>query len=226
MHIHPLHSWDIATTEAADVQREMADRVDARTPLTRWDLVAGADISYNRFSKTIYAAVVVLRADDGSIVEVQEAIHEATFPYIPGFLSFREAPALLQAFAKVKSEPDVVMCDGHGFAHPRRFGLACHVGVWLDRPCLGCAKSRLIGTFKEPRKAAGSVAPLKDKGEVIAEVVRTRDGVKPVFVSVGHRIDLPSAVRVALSMARGYRIPEPTRQADQHVNAMRRRATC
>ena len=224
MKITELHSWDIAPTGAAALQRELADKIDVRTPLTKWDLVAGADISYNRFSSTIYTAVVVIRTADGAIVETAEAIHETRFPYIPGFLSFREAPAVLHAFSRLKTEPDAVMVDGQALAHPRRFGLGCHLGLWLDRPCLGCAKSRLIGTFKKPGRRAGSVAPLKDGTEIIGSVVRTKDGIKPLFVSAGHRIDLPSAVRVVLETCRGYRIPEPIRQAHLHVNAMRRAA--
>jgi deoxyribonuclease V len=222
MRIRHLHSWDLSTTEAAPLQRQLAGQVDARTPVTGCELVAGADASYNRFSNVYYAGVVVVRIDDGSIVEKQEVIQTVSFPYIPGMLSFREAPALLAAFAKVKSEPDVVMLDGQGYAHPRRFGLACHVGLWLDRPCLGCAKSRLTGTCEEPDELAGSVSPLLDKGEVIGSVVRTKTRIRPVFVSVGHKIDLPSAVRVVLRNVHGYRIPEATRQAHLHVNAIRR----
>jgi deoxyribonuclease V len=204
----------------------VAAQVETRTPLVRCELIAGADASYGRFSSTFYASVVVLRMSDLTIVETQEAVREAPFPYIPGLLSFREAPVLLDAFAKLESEPDVVMLDGQGLAHPRRLGLACHVGLWLDRPCLGCAKSRLTGKFKEPGPKAGAVSPLTDEDEVIGQVVRTKNNVKPVFVSVGHKIDLRSAVEVVLATCRGYRIPEPTRQAHLHVNALRRKAAC
>lgn len=224
MSIQALHSWNLTPAAAADLQRQLASQVDARTPLARWDLVAGADVSYNRFSPTIHAGIVVIRAADGEVVEKQGIVHETSFPYIPGFLSFREAPAVLEAFGKLKHKPDVLMLDGQGFAHPRRFGLACHVGLWLGLPTLGCAKSRLIGTFREPAKKEGSLAALKDKGEVIGNVVRTRTGVKPLYISVGHQIDLPSAVRVVLGTCRGYRIPEPTRQAHMHVNELRRQS--
>jgi deoxyribonuclease V len=222
MNIVPLHSWQLDPIQAIEIQRDLASRVDVQTPLAKWDLVAGADASYNRYSNTIYAAVVVVRTDDGSIVETQGAVHETTFPYIPGYLSFREAPALLDAFAKLKCEPDVFMFDGQGIAHPRRLGIASHVGLWLDRPCLGCAKSRLTGRFKEPAYAAGSVSPLIDRKEVIGEVVRTRDGIQPVYVSPGHKIDQESARKVVLATCRGYRLPEPTRQAHLHVNELRR----
>jgi deoxyribonuclease V len=222
MKIPDLHSWQLTPTEAVALQRKLANQVDARTPLAKVRLVAGADISYNRFSPDIYAAVVVLRADDCSIVEVQSVVGKATFPYVPGLLSFRESPFVLQAFAKLQTKPDALMLDGQGYAHPRRFGLACHLGLWLDMPCLGCAKSLLIGKFREPGKRAGAVSPLMDAKEEIGKVVRTKNNTRPVYVSVGHKIDLASAVRLVLETARGYRIPEPTRQAHLHVNELRR----
>ena len=222
MVIKPLHSWDLTPKEAVALQRELAGRIDTRAPLSRCELIAGADVSYNRFSPTCYAAVVVLRTRDWSVMETQDAVADSPFPYIPGLLSFRETPILLKAFEKLRSRPDAVMLDGQGLAHPRRFGFACHIGLWLDLPCFGCAKSRLIGTFKEPGKKPGSLSPLVDKGEAIGSVVRTKLNTKPVFVSVGHRIDLPSAIRLVLESCQGYRIPEPTRQAHLKVNEVRR----
>jgi deoxyribonuclease V len=224
MKLQQLHTWNLTPTEAVALQRQLAERVDARAPLTRCELVAAADISYNRFSNVCYGTVVVLRVKDGEVIETQDAIQEVTFPYIPGLLSFRETPVVLQAFARLQSEPDAIMLDAHGYSHPRRFGLACHVGLWLDRPCLGCAKSVLVGTYREPGPRAGSQTALKDGSEVIGRVVRTRDRVKPVYVSVGHQIDLPSAVRVVRATCRGHRLPEPARQAHLHVNALRRAA--
>jgi deoxyribonuclease V len=220
--LNALHSWDLNPTEAAALQRELAGRVDTRTPLVGCELVAGADVSHAKHSNAIWAGVVVLRMDDLSVVEQQGVAGRTTFPYIPGLLSFRETPAVLEAFAKLKTVPDAVLIDGQGLAHPRRFGYACHVGLWLDRPTVGCAKSRLLGKFKEPGEKAGSVAPLVDKDEVIGEVVRTRNRVNPIFVSVGHKIDLRSAAELCLTTCRGYRIPEPTRQAHLYVNALRR----
>jgi deoxyribonuclease V len=221
MKIHNLHPWDLTPTEAIALQRELASKVDSRTPLTSVELVAGADISYERFSNVFYAGVVVVRVSDGSIVEKHSAVRTHPFPYIPGLLSFRESPAVLDAFAQVKSKPDAVMLDGQGYAHPRRFGLACHIGLCLDLPCIGCAKSVLVGTYREPKLRAGSLAPLMDRDEVVGQVVRTKTGVKPVYVTVGHKIDLASAVRVVLQTCRGYRIPEPTRQAHLFVNQLR-----
>ncbi len=222
MHVDSLHRWDVTVAEATRLQREMAARVDTSPPLGDWSLVAGADISYMKDSSTMYAAVVVLRREDMSVVEVRGAVAETPFAYQPGFLSFREAPALLEAFARVESDPDVIMFDGQGIAHPRRLGLASHVGLWLQKPSVGCAKSRLTGRFGELDLAAGSSVDLVDKGEVIGQVLRTKKGVQPVYISAGHLIDLPSSVAVALACCRGYRLPEPTRQAHLRVNALRR----
>ena len=222
MRIHPLHSWDVSIEEATKLQRELAAKVDVRPPLKKCDLIAGADISYERFSTTMYAAVVVLRMDDMSIVEVRGAVAETSFPYQPGYLSFREAPALIEAFARVESEPDAVMFDGQGIAHPRRLGLASHVGLWLQKPSIGCAKSRLTGRFGALPRQAGSAVPLVHGDEQLGMVVRTKNGVQPVYVSPGHLIDIASSVELVLRSCRGYRIPEPTRQAHLHVNALRR----
>src|SRR5262245_11555618 len=224
MQIYPLHSWNLTQAQAVALQRELAPRVRTDIPLKRCDLIAGADISYNRYSTTLHAGVVVLRTYDWSVVEKQGVRGEATFPYVPGLLSFREIPVLLQAFALIQVEPDLVMLDGQGIAHPRRLGIACHVGLWLDRPCLGCGKTRLTGRFGELARPAGSTADLVDKGQVVGRVVRTKAGVNPVFVSPGHKIDLDSAVSWALAATQGYRIPEPTRQAHLFVNELRRAA--
>src|SRR5262249_12948151 len=159
-----------------------------------------------------------------SVIERRGVVAEATFPYVPGLLSFREAPVVLEAFAKLEHAPDVVVCDGQGLAHMRRFGLACHLGLWLDRPCLGCAKTLLVGKFGAQGPEAGARADLVDRGEVVGAAVRTKRNVQPVYVSAGHRIDLDSAVRVVLAGAAGYRVPEPTRQAHLYVNELRRGA--
>jgi deoxyribonuclease V len=226
MQIHRLHSWDLTPSEAVQLQHRLADRIDVRKPLVNWDLVAAADISYNRYDPIFYATVIVYRASTGEIVEVSEAIRKSTFPYVPGLLSFREAPTLLEAFERIETAPDVVMIDGHGTAHPRRMGIATHIGLFLGVPTLGCGKSRLCGTYNEPRQKPGSLSPLMHRGEQIGYVVRTKKNVKPVFVSAGHLIDLASAVQVVLKTTRGYRLPEPTRLAHLRVNELRRRGTC
>jgi deoxyribonuclease V len=188
--------------------------------------VAGADVSYDRGSPDhdLYAAVVVLDVESLRVVEVAAVRAGARFPYVPGYLSFREIPPLLDAFAKLEAVPDLIVCDGQGRAHPRRFGLACHLGVLLDRPTFGCAKSRLIGEYREPGPRRGAHTRLRDGREVIGEVVRTRSFVKPVFVSVGHRISLETARRIALRLAPRYRLPEPVRAAHREVNRLRRLA--
>src|ERR1051325_6503347 len=172
MRIPKLHSWDLTPTEAVALQRELAERINTRQPLKKCGLIAGADCSYSRGSPRVYAAVVVLRTSDWSIVEAQGVVGDSPFPYIPGLLSFREVPIVLQVFKKLEHRPDAVMCDGQGYAHPRRVGLACHLGLWLGIPCFGCAKTRLVGDHDEPGLEAGAFATLHDKGEIIGNVVR------------------------------------------------------
>jgi deoxyribonuclease V len=222
MKIHRLHDWDLTPKEAIALQRELAGRVVTDRPLKRCELIAGADVSYARFSSTFYAGVVVVRVADGEVVERRGAVAESPFPYVPGLLSFREAPALLKAFAAVKTIPDAVMCDGQGLAHPRRLGIACHLGLWLEVPTFGCAKSHLCGDYDDPGPEAGASSPLQLSDDVIGEVVRTKARTKPVFVSPGHKLDVASATRWVLASCRGYRVPEPTRQAHLFVNELRR----
>jgi deoxyribonuclease V len=221
MDIPHLHDWPTAPQEAIELQRRLAGQVVVDAPLASCDLLAGADISYNKYSSTVYAGVVVLRTSDLSLVERKGVVAESPFPYIPGLLSFREAPVVLKAFALLEARPDAVMCDGQGLAHQRRFGLACHLGLWLNLPTFGCAKSRLVGKFDPPGEEAGSTSPLVYRGEVVGSVVRTKRRTNPVFVSPGHRIDRESAVRLTLAACGGYRIPEPTRQAHLFVNQLR-----
>jgi deoxyribonuclease V len=187
------------------------------------ELVAGADASYNRFSSIICASVVVWRPATGEVVETADAVLNTRFPYVPGLLSFREAPALLAAFALLNARPDVILVDGHGFAHPRRFGIASHLGLWLKRPTVGCAKTKLCGEYKEPRATVGSTSPLTHNGELIGRMVRTKRGAKPLFVSIGNMIDLDRAVRVVLAMTRGRRLPVPSLLAHAASNCLRRR---
>lgn len=222
MRIARLHDWNLTTTQARDLQLELASRVDVTTPLGPWEVVAAADVSYAKFDRWLYAAVVVMRAGSDEVVERVGVAAEASFPYVPGLLSFRELPPVLEAFRKLRTRPDVVLCDGQGYAHPRRIGLACHLGLWLGLPTIGCAKSRLIGTFDEPGRERGSRSPLLDHGEVIGSVVRTRAGVRPLFVSSGHRCDLEGAVSVVLATTPKYRLPVPARAAHAYVNEVRR----
>jgi deoxyribonuclease V len=181
--------------------------------------VAGVDIGMD--GKLARAAVVVLDYSKLEPVDWAVAEVEITFPYVPGLLTFREGPGILAALEKLTIWPDVLIFDGHGQAHPRRFGLASHMGVLLDRPSVGCAKSRLTGEHEEPGDRVGNWAPLRDRGEVIGAVLRTRAGVRPVFVSVGHRVDLPTAIDLVIGCGGGYRLPETTRYAHRVAGGMR-----
>src|SRR5215831_15840865 len=216
-----LHSWDLTRGEAVAVQQRLRNLVRLQ-PLTRpVRAIAGADISYNKFSEFVYAGIVVLSLPDLRIVETAGVRSVAKFPYVPGLLSFREAPSLLEAWEKLKTKPDVLMLDGQGIAHPRRFGIACHVGVLLDLPTIGCAKSILVGRYGELGLQAGSRSPLVDRGEQVGVALRTKSKVSPVYVSPGHLIDLDSAVDLVLRSTGKYRQPEPTRQAHLLVNRLR-----
>ena len=203
----------MSPAEAIKLQNELAGEVSRTGEIYTPRTVAGADISVNRWAKTGTAAVVVLSFPGLELLEVKVITDSLTFPYVPGLLSFREAPLVLAACEELAITPDILMVDGQGIAHPRRIGLASHLGLFLDIPAIGCAKSRLCGSHDEPGKERGSHTELTDNGEVIGAVVRTRTGVKPVYVSVGHKIDLRAAIAVTLGCCRGYRLPEPTRLA-------------
>jgi deoxyribonuclease V len=220
------HRWDLSIASARRLQERLRARIVEEAPAGfSPGLVAGADMSHRRGSPWLYGAVVVLRLADGAVLETVTVRRKAAFPYVPGFLTFREGPVLLDAFRRLHVCPDAVLFDGHGRAHPRRFGLACHLGLWLDLPSVGCAKSRLCGVHDEPGLARGSRAPLLDEGERIGTVLRTRDGSRPVFVSVGHRVDLATAEALVLRCSNGRRrLPDPTRLAHLAVNAFRQNA--
>lgn len=184
--------------------------------------IAGCDISFNKFEETVYAGIVVLRLDTLETIAEATAITTTSFPYIPGLLSFREIPALLEAWDNLTVLPDVVVFDGHGIAHPRRIGIASHAGLYLDRPTLGCGKSVLVGRYDEPAPERGAWSPMLHRGEVIGAALRTKNRVNPVYVSPGHLIDLDTSIDLMLRCDGGYRIPEPTRRAHNLVNAVRR----
>lgn len=205
------HPWDLSPDEAIALQRELAQRIKFDTKDHAYRTVAGIDVGIKR--EVARAAVVVMNLPDLSVVERVVIERPVTFPYVPGLLSFREAPAILEALARLESEPDVLLFDGQGYAHPRRMGIATHVGILLDHPSVGCAKSRLCGSYEEPAPARGSYSWLYDRGETVGVALRTRSGVQPVFVSVGHRMRLDSAIDLVLRCTRGYRLPEPTRWA-------------
>ncbi|HNU84266.1 MAG: deoxyribonuclease V [Pseudomonadota bacterium] len=220
-----LHPWDVDYRTAVAIQEKLRGKLTLKDRLRRdIRLVAGADISCSRGDDRVYAAVVILDAGSLDVLEAATYCGRAPFPYIPGLLSFREGPPLLRAFEKLRRRPDVVLFDGQGIAHPRGFGLAAHMGLLLGVPAVGCAKTRLTGSFEEPGPSRGQSTALMHEGRIIGSVVRTRDRVKPVFVSPGHRVGHERAVDIVLRCSRRYRIPEPTRQAHILVNKIRRQA--
>lgn len=217
------HDWDLSFEEAKRVQAELRDEVREEPLPGPVRLVAGADASFMPGSDDMYAAIVVLDAKTLEVVDTGRAKSQATFPYVPGYLSFREAPALLEAWEDLDTEPDLLICDAQGKAHPRHFGLACHMGVILDLPTIGSAKNLLCGEHREPAPEKGSYRSIYDKdGEVIGVALRTRTNVNPVYASVGHKITLRAARRQILRFCPKYKIPEPIRQAHDEVNRMRR----
>jgi deoxyribonuclease V len=223
MQFSELHPWDVDYKTAVAIQEELRGKLVLEDRVAREvRTVAGADISCTRGDDRVYAAVVLLDAERLDVLEEASYCGRTAFPYIPGLLSFREGPALLQAFGKLRGRPDVVLFDGQGIAHPRGFGLAAHLGLILDTPAIGCAKTRLTGSFEEPGARRGQCSPLVHDGRVIGSVLRTKDRVKPVFVSPGHRVGHERAVEIVLRCSRRYRIPEPTRQAHILVNRMRK----
>jgi len=208
------HAWDLSPKSAIQLQEELRARVIS-TPLADESIqyVAGIDVGFPRRKEIALAAIVLMQYPSMELVDQGLAEAPVTMPYIPGLLSFREIPVILAALEELTLMPDLLITDSQGIAHPRRFGLACHLGVLLDMPAIGCAKSILVGKHAPLPEERDSATNLADDGEIIGSVVRTRDGVKPVYVSIGHRLDLPSAVRIILNCGGGYRLPEPTRWA-------------
>ncbi len=212
-----------SVAEAFEIQRELREKVVCTREFGELSTIAGADIAVLKGEGKLVCGIMVFSYPEMDEIERVSAVVEENFPYIPGLLAFREGPAIIETYERLKNKPDLIMIDGQGIAHPRGFGIACHVGVLLDVPALGVAKKRLYGKFEEPGRKRGSWTRLvSGQGGTIGAVLRTRDGVKPVFVSVGHRIDLDSAREIALSCAKGYRIPEPTRRADKFVAEIKR----
>ena len=208
-----LHGWRVSPSQAQEIQLKMASLVSRTNELTGPRFIAGVDISVDRARGMGRGAVVVLSYPELEVAEVQTVEDNINFPYVPGLLSFREAPITLAACEKLEITPDLVLVDGQGIAHPRRLGLASHLGLFLDKPTIGCAKSRLCGSHFEPANEAGSHAELLDNDEVIGAALRTKAGVNPIYVSIGHKVDLESAIYWAMQCCRGYRLPEPTRLA-------------
>src|SRR5918993_4314494 len=222
MRVNRLHGFDLKPVEARRLQGELASRVVAGPALDlgRVRHVAGADVSTQ--GDRAYATVVVLEFPSLSVVEVQGFEAPLEFPYVPGLLSFREIPSVAGALEQVETAVDALILDAQGLAHPRRMGLASHLGLFIDVPTVGCAKSRLVGSYEEPGREKGSATDLVHRGEVVGKVLRTRDGVSPVYVSVGDGIDLGSSVELVLACCTKYRLPESTRQAHNAAGRLRR----
>ncbi len=222
MQTRSLHPWNLAPAEAIEVQKRLASQVSRKRDFGGVAFIAGADIAVDRDSGEGIAAVIVYSFPDLREVERASVRAPLAYPYIPGLLSFREGPLLLAAFEELKQTPDVALFDAQGIAHPRGLGLASHMGLCLDLPTIGVAKSRLFGEHEEPGNQVGDWKPLLTKeDEVIGAVLRTRRHVTPVFVSIGHRIDLPTSIEIVLACLDDTRIPKPTREADRLVGQLK-----
>ena len=222
MRVRRVHDWDVSPAQARRIQEELSGELvlegEFGTPRT----IAGADVAFDKPGKTAFAAVGVYEFPSLDRIDTATALAPLTFPYVPGLLTFREGPVLLAALERLETNPDIIMFDGQGIAHPRRFGLAAHMGLLLDVRTVGCAKSRLMGEFEEPGVAAGSRSELREGNDVIGTVLRTRDGVRPVFVSPGHRMGIEGSVEAVQACLDGLRIPKPTRDADALVGKLKR----
>ncbi len=216
MEVKHLHPWHLTSPEAKNIQETLAKKVIREDTSLNISTVCGVDVGFGKEGKA-HAACVVMSYPVLEVIDYITVNTTVDFPYIPGLLSFREIPSFIPALERLKIEPDLILCDGHGIAHPRRFGIASHLGLLLDKPVVGCAKSKLIGTYHEPDNKRGSYEYLYHSGEIIGAVMRTRSGVKPVFISIGHKLSLKRALDLILHCCTKYRIPEPIRCA--HMKA-------
>jgi deoxyribonuclease V len=214
------HDWNLSVDEAVDLQARLAGLVIRRDVLGPIERIAGVDVAYSAAEDRMVGAVVVLDARTLQVVEEATAIEEISFPYVPGLFSFRELPVLVAALAKIQRAPDLIICDGQGVAHPRRCGLASHLGVLYDIPTIGCAKTLLVGEYREPPAERGAREFLVDRGEVVGAILRTQARVRPIFASTGHRVSLETACGQILRAAPRYRLPETTRAADSLVRSL------
>ena len=221
MDISDLHPWNVTYKEAVKIQKDLKDKVILKKIDKRIKYVAGLDVSYARGSNIMWAGVVVLDFPSLNKAEERWSQKKASFPYIPGLLSFREVPALIDALRKMEIEPDLIFCDGQGIAHPRGLGLASHLGILLKKPTIGCAKSLLVGTYNQVGEGKGNYAYLTYRNRVVGAALRTRAKVKPIFISPGYGIMLKDCIKFVLKTCSKYRIPEPTRQAHLLVNSVR-----
>ncbi len=210
-----MHPWNLSTKEAIQLQKQLKDQVKTHLTLRHPQRIAGVDVAYLPEKEQSVATVVVVSSANFETVESAVAKMKTPFPYIPGLLSFREIPPILKALEQLSDLPDLILVDGHGQAHPRRFGIAAHLGLWLKHPTIGIGKSRLCGEFRQPGNQKGDSTDLTHKGEILGRVLRTRTGVQPVFVSVGYGLPLKECVHWTLAMTSRFRLPEPIRRADK-----------
>ncbi len=209
----PLHPWKVSPEEAIRIQKNLRKRILLKKTFSKVRTIGGGDVSYQKEGALLFGAMVVLSFPKLEILETATAVGRIPFPYIPGLLSFREGPILIKTFQKLKTRPDLMIFDGQGIAHPRGMGLAAHLGLWFDLPSIGCAKTPLIGDLVNPKPPKGSFELIQKDGKEVGAVLRTKDKVKPVFVSPGHGIDLATSIRIILGSCQGFRIPEPLRRA-------------
>jgi deoxyribonuclease V len=223
MQVRKLHPWRVSRERAIEIQMILKSQIRLEKPRGPIRYVAGADVASSKRTDAVWAGVAVLSYPELEVLEEKWVKGESYFPYVPGLLSFREIPVLLQVMEQLETDPDVILCDGQGIAHPRGFGLACHLGLVVEKPSIGCAKSRLVGQFSEVGEDKGCYADLWHEKRVIGAVARTRSGVKPMFVSPGHRVTLEASLRVVFGCCKKYRVPEPIRLAHALVSGARKR---
>jgi deoxyribonuclease V len=220
----PLHSWKVSLQKAIQIQEHLKDRIILKKTFSQAKTIGAGDVAYSKNKDQLFGAVVVLSFPEMRVLDIATAFGNIPFPYIPGLLGFREGPILIKTFQKLKIRPDVMIFEGQGIAHPRGFGLASHIGLWLDMPSIGCAKSALLAEFTSPEPLKGSFELIRRGSQEVCAVLRTKDKVKPLFVSPGHRIDLPTSIRIILECCQGFRIPEPLRRAHHISRNMMHRA--
>jgi deoxyribonuclease V len=221
----PLHAWNVSSEEAIRIQEAFKDQIILKKTFSKVRTIGGGDAAYSKDDKFLFAAIVVLSISEMEILDTATADGKTSFPYVPGLLSFREGPILIEAFQRLRLKPDVMIYDGQGIAHPRRMGLASHMGLWLDLPSIGCAKTPLLGGYVSPGPSRGSLEWIRRKGRKVGAVLRTKENVKPIFISPGHRIDFLTSNRLILESCKGFRFPEPLLKAHQLAERVARRVS-
>ena len=221
-----LHSWNVSVEEAIRIQETLRDRIILKNTSLKVRTIGGGDVAYSKSDHLLFGAIVILSFPEMEILDTATCDGKVPFPYIPSLLSFREGPILIKTFQKLKIKPDVVIYDGQGIAHPRGMGLASHMGLWFDLPCIGCAKTPLLDEFISPGPFKGNFEWIRKEREKVGAVLRTKEKVKPLFISPGHRVDLMTSIQLILESCRGFRFPEPIRKAHQITREILHRAKC